>query len=582
MPVSQPFAPGPLPGLVDVLVFGSGAAGLTAALVAALRGAEVLVCEKTPQFGGTTATSGGTIWAPGAPPIRRAGGMATVEQARRYLAHELGEHYDASRVDAFLATAAEAVEYLERHSDVRFEHTRNPDYHVESPGGSATGHAMTAMPFDGRLLGESFALLRPPRDVFMVAGGMMVGRREIPLLLAPWRSLQAARHTVRRLWRHARSRLRHPRGTDLMIGNALVARLLASLSRSPGVRMASGARLLELTETGGRVDGAVVEHDGARIRIQARRGVVLATGGFPHSAPLRDRLAAAFPHQRSMACEGATGDGIAAGLQVGARIDSSIDNPAFWSPASVRRHRGGTETLWVHGHLDRGKPGLLAVDQHGRRFVNEADSYHDFVVAMFRGRDGMPATRVHLIADDDFVRRYGLGLARPGWSRRQPLIADGYLIREPSIERLAIRLEVDRDTLARTIATYDRDADTGVDSEFGRGSRELNRFNGDAANRPNPCMRRLQPPYCAVRVEPCSIGTTIGLATDADGRVLRAGENRPIDGLFACGNDMASVMGGWYPGPGVTLGPAIVFAYRAARALTAAGTDPTSTLEQTC
>ena len=553
------------------MVLGSGAGGSTAALVAAIEGLEVLVCEKMPRIGGTTATSGGTIWAPGAPPIRRAGGSQSAGDAMAYLEAELGDSFDRSLVAAFLESAPEMVDYLERNSEVLFEHSRNPDYHVESRGGSATGHAMTAVPFDGTMLGPDFERLQPPRDVFLVLSGMMVGRREIPMLIRPWASYSAARHTVARILRHVRARLTHERGTELLIGNALVARLLYSLRRRD-VPVVTQARLVRLLRFEGRVTGAIVNVRGEDRFVAARQGVVLATGGFPHGERLKGEIAAAYPHRYSMALPGSCGDGIEAARAVGARIGPNRPNrnPAYWSPVSVRRRPGGSEVLWIHGHMDRGKPGLLAVDPSGRRFCNEADSYHDFVVSMFGGPDGRSAIPAYLICDERFVNTYGFGLARPWPASLRPLLSDGYLVKASTLSDLADALRLDSVTLEQTVARYNADARSGIDTLFGRGTRELNRFNGDPSVAENPCLRALVAPYYAIQVWPCSIGTTVGLVTDDLSRVLDDVTGAPILGLYACGNDMNAVMGGYYPGPGVTIGPAMTFAFRAARHAAAA------------
>ena len=550
----------------DVLVFGTGAAGLTAALVAATEGLDVKVFEKSALAGGTTSTSGGSLWVPGAAPILLRTPDVGVEQARRYLLGELGEWVRHDLLEAFLGASPEAIDYLAQHSEVRFAHATNPDYHADQPFGSATGHAITALPFDGGLLGADFARLKPPRAVFLVMGGMMVGRREIPMLLRPFSSFANFRRTTALLVRHAWERLRYPRGTRLLIGNALIARYLYSLRRR-GVPIEYEARLVDLHLESGRVAGAIVEQGGRRRLVRARRGVVLATGGVPHNARLRAELMSGYPHEHSMADEGATGDGVSAAMRAGAALDRAVSNPAYWSPASVGRRPDGSRVLWIHGHMDRGKPGLMAVGASGRRFVNEADSYHDFVVAM-HGDRSLPVIPAYLVCDHRFIRKYGLGLVRPRVSRIAAFVRDGYLIRARSIEELARSAGIDPVALRDTVDTYNADARDGVDSQFGRGSRVLNRHNGDPEHRPNPCMAPIdQPPYYALPVTPCTIGTTIGLAADVDSRVLdKAGA--PIPGLYACGNDISSVFRGFYPGPGATLGAAVVFAYRAARHLT--------------
>lgn len=553
-------------GEVDVLVFGTGAAGLTAALVAAQQGLSVRLFEKSAYAGGTTATSGGSLWVPGAPQILKNTPDVDVDRARKYLLGELGEWVRHDLLEAFLSASPEAIDYLERNSEVKFAHATNPDYHADQPFGSSTGHAITAVPFDARLLGDDFARLKPPRSIFMVLGGMMVGRREIPMLLRPFLSLDNFRRTVSLLYKYACDRLRYPRGTRLLIGNALVARYMLSLRRV-GVSIEYESRLIDLVKENGRIVGAVVEQNGRSTTVRARRGVVLATGGVPHSPTLRSELMPAHPHDYSMADEGDTGDGVSLARKAGAALDRAVSNPAYWSPASIRQSANGSRTLWIHGHMDRGKPGLLAVRASGRRFVNEADSYHDFVLAMF-GSDSRPDNRpAYLICDHHFIRQYGLGLVRPKISRLGPFLRDGYLLRGDTIEELAKRANIDPSALRETVDTYNADAVKGVDSQFGRGSRVLNRFNGDPEQSPNPCMAPLERgPFYAVQVWPCSIGTAIGLATDADSRVLDE-NGLPLPGLYACGNDISSVFRGFYPGPGATLGAAVVFAYRAANSL---------------
>lgn len=547
---------------VDLLVFGSGAAGMTAALVGAHEGLDVVLCEKSPQVGGTTATSGGSLWIPGAGPIVRNGRAESGEEVRRYLQGELGGHIRRDLMDAFLAAGPEAIDYLETRTDVKFEHLQNPDYHSDRPGGSAFGRAITALPFDGRQLGPDFGLLRPPRSVFMVFGGMMVYRREVQTLLRPFASFSAFRHVIRVLTLHAFARLRYPRGTRLLIGNALIGRYLLSL-RKKGVPIWVSAALVELLREGAQVEGAVVEVNGVRHRVRARRGVVLATGGIPHNKSLKAELMKDYPHLHSLVFEGNTGDGLTSSRAIGAAVDESVSNPGFWSPASILKGPDGSETAWVHGHMDRGKPGLIAVNSQGRRFVNEADSYHDFVMSMFRSHREVPAIPAYLICDHRFLRKYGLGLVRPLYPRLGPYLAAGYLTAGDTVADLARRIGVDPANLLETVAEHNLDAMRGVDKAFGRGSTAFNRFNGDPENRPNPCMHPIEkPPFYAMAVYPCTLGTTVGIKTDKDARVLD-GDESPIPGLYACGNDMSSVMRGFYPGPGITLGPAVVFAYRA-------------------
>lgn len=544
---------------VDVLAFGAGMGGLCAALFAAIEGLDVLLCEKTDMVGGTTATSAGTVWIPGA----RDGD--DIETAARYLDAEIGNRGERTLRDAFLESGRAALEHLQSRSEVKFRPVvPHPDYHPDQPGWSGSGRAFAPLPFDGRKLGHDFALVRPPIAPFMVLGGLMLARDDIPHFLKPFRSTESFLRGARILLRHAADRLRFRRGARLVMGNALVARLLSSLRRT-NAALALNARLVELVVEDGRVAGAVVEMEGQRRRIGTRRGVVLATGGFSHSHALRSELLGHPGAAPSLAFDGDSGDGLAAARAVGAGLGES-HGAAFWMPTSILREQG-RETLFPHIVLDRAKPGLIAVDAGGRRFVNEAASYHDFVQAMLRaGVD--PAW---LVCDRSFIRDYGIGLVHPGSADAglRRFVAAGYLHLAPTLDALAARIGVDAGQLRAAVAQHNRAATAGVDDAFGKGGNALNRHNGDASNKPNPCLRPIAvAPFAAVAVRPAEFGTSLGLRTDRDARVLHA-DGSPIDGLYACGNDMNSIMAGAYPGPGVTLGPALVFAFRAVRHMTA-------------
>ena len=367
---------------VDTLVIGAGAAGMTAALVCAIEGLDVLLCEKTAQVGGTSATSAGTIWVPGTRQSREAGFNHGIAEARQYLVAVIGKAPD-NRREAYLATAPAVVDYLDRNSEVKFSaYARHPDYLANRPGATVGGRPLAPLPFDGRLLGADFELIRPPVGEFMALGGMMVGRDDIEPLARPFASAATFRAAASLLWRHARDRLRHRRGTRLIMGNALVARLFYSL-RKRGVAVWRNAALRELIMEGPRVSGAVLEVDGARRRVTARRGVVLATGGFGGSVEhLNEYVRPPLAH--AVAFAGAAGDGMLLARMAGAAIEDDHASPAFWSPVSATDWLAGGCGAFAHLSLDRAKPGLVAVNAAGRRFVNEALSYHDFVLGMLR------------------------------------------------------------------------------------------------------------------------------------------------------------------------------------------------------
>jgi 3-oxosteroid 1-dehydrogenase len=547
---------------VDVLVCGSGAAGLSAALVAAQEGQQVLLCEKAAQIGGTTATSGGEIWIPGNRQSRASAPIDTRENAETYLDALIDLPASRSKRIAYLRSAPEAIDYLEQHSEVRFRSVSpHPDYHQHLPGSSKGGRPLASLEFDGRRLGRDFALVRPPMRDFMVLGGMMVSRDDIPPLLNPLASTAAFATATRLVLRYLRDRIRYPRGTRLVMGNALVARMLFSL-RQKKVEIITGAAVVALERTDGQVVGAVVQVNGKRQRVRTRKGVILATGGFASDPALRSRYLKDLPVEHSLSFEGATGDGLSVATAIGAAVDTDQITPAYWMPASIMNWPDKRRSIFPHIR-DRARPGLIAVNAGGRRFVNESASYHDFVLAMLAGKGSERAVPAFLICDRRFIKESGIGLIRPVWQRLQPYIDAGYLITAPTIARLAQRIGVDPAALEGTVARYNADAAEGTDREFGKGSTFYNRHYGDPSHKPNPCLRPIgEGPYFAVAVYPAPIGTAVGLRIDDNANVLDM-EGKPIIGLYACGNDMASITGGVYPGPGSTIGPGIVFAYRA-------------------
>jgi succinate dehydrogenase/fumarate reductase flavoprotein subunit len=548
---------------VDLLVVGAGAAGMTAALVGALEGLKTLLCEKSDMVGGTTATSAGTVWIPGSRQSKVAGMPDTIASARTYLAAILGADADDARLASYLATGPSVLDYLEQRTSVAFiPPAVHPDYHA-LPGAAVGGRALGAAPFDGRKLGGDFARVRPPRREFLVLRGMMVGKNDIPALLHPFRSRANFAHAARLLARQARDRINHRRGTRLMMGNALVARLLYSLNQR-AVEIRYQSALKELVEDGGRIVGAIFGTANGDIAIRAKKGVVLATGGIGWNRGLRDRLFPEATRRYSLSPDSNTGDGILAGESAQGQIEQDIRSPALWMPSSVMQQPDGHTSVFPHIMLDRAKPGLMAVNGTGRRFVNEANSYHDFVDAMLRSHATVPSIPSFLVCDRSFIRDYGLGLIYPGTRNLSRYTRSGYLLCGDSVAELAQAIGVDDGALAETIERYNRSADAGIDADFGRGESELNRFNGDALNKPNPCLRKIGPgPYFAVAVWPSDLASSAGLRTDVNGRVLTS-ERQPIPGLYAVGNDAASIFRGTYPGPGTMIGPAMVFAWRAA------------------
>lgn len=546
---------------VDLLVFGAGVGGMTAALAGAINGLSVLLCEKTEMVGGTTATSGGTAWVPGTALSVKAGAPDSTDRAADFLRHVVGNRGGDAIRAAFLASGPEAIADLEAHSEVRFvAATAHPDY-LEGPGAAYGGRALAPVPFDGRRLGRDFDRVRPPRAVFMGLGGMMVGRAELGTLLKPFASVANLRTTLGIVLPYVRDRLTRKRGTRLMMGNALVAQLFHSL-RQRGVPIWFDSPLADFILEGQEVVGAAVRTPHGLRTVRARRGVVLATGGIGWNKDLRARLFPKEIAEVSQSPAGNTGDGITAAVsKLGAALDDGGDSAGLWMPCSLLEQRDGTRAIWPHILLDRAKPGLIAVGRDGRRFVNEAGSYHDFCLGMIEA--GL--SEAWLIVDDAFIRTYGLGLVLPGGRGLQRLLRRNYLSRAGTLAELASRIGVDGKGLAASVAANNRHASDGVDHEFGRGGSVVNRFNGDADVAGNPCLGPLaKAPFYALRVVPVDLAGSGGLKVTEHGEVLSA-EERPIRGLFACGNDATSMFRGTYPGPGTTIGPALVMGWRIAR-----------------
>jgi len=553
----------------DVLVAGSGAGGLAAAITAAQRGLDVIVTEKEPLFGGTTAYSAGGIWIPCSSHAQRAGVSDSADEALRYLEQEVGGQLDRAKARAYLATCAEMLDFIERYTGVRFTlMTAWSDYHPGLPGASAGGRSLVPEPFDGRLLGEHFASLRPPLATMMLFGGMSVGRTDIPHLLNVMRSPRSALHVARMLARYGADRLRWPRGTRLTNGNSLVAQLAKSLF-DRGVPLWLRSPLEKLVRADGRIAGAIVRRNGAEVEVTARRGVVLACGGFPRDEDMRlehYRHVAAGKNHVPLAPSGNTGDGIRVARGVGAAFTAEYSQPAAWTPVSLVPQRDGATIPYPH-FIDRCKPGYIAVDRRGRRFANEADSYHDFTPRLFDACREDRTVEAFLVSDHRAIRRYGIGVVPPAPMRLEPHLRSGYLVRAETPEALARALGIDPAGFVVQLERYNRNAERGEDPEFGKGTNAYHRFGGDPSHTPNPNIAPIvTPPYYAVRLVPGDLGTFIGLATDPAARVLDVNE-RPIPGLYAVGNDQASVMGGTYPGAGITIGPAMTFGYIAARDL---------------
>jgi len=544
----------------DVIVLGAGAGGMTASLVAAVEGLTVLLIEKSPLIGGTTAISGGMVWIPVNSKMNEIGVFDSLENAMTYLSQTVRNSKAPDVLQAFLQNGDRAIRYLEDNSSVRFRPvTRYPDYYPSLPGATLGGRVLEPIPFEGRALGRHFAALRSALPEFMIFGGMMIDRADIPHFLKVGQSFRSALRVVHLVGRYFWQKARNPRGTSLYLGNALAARLFQSLlQHNVTIKLATSVTDLLIDDRA--VVGVRIGADNRSRDIRARYGVVLATGGFSHHDAMRKKYLPA--NVKYSAANGTNrGDGITLGQVAAAHVREGAQNNAFWAPVSRFKRRDGRAAVFPHTVTDRSKPGLIAVNREGHRFTNEARSYHEFVLAMLHANPNDHSAPAYLICDRTFIWKYGLGAIRPFTVFLRHYLDQGYLYRGRDVRDLALNIGIDPETLAATLTRYNKDAAEGRDPEFGRGEDDYQRHLGDAEVQPNPCVKPIdRAPFYAIAVFPGDLGTAAGLTTDATGQVLDDA-GCAIPGLYACGNDMASVMEGAYPGPGITLGPALTFGY---------------------
>lgn len=548
----------------DLLVAGSGASGLAAAVTAAHMGLKVIVAEKAEVLGGTTAWSGGWIWAPCNPVAKAHGVDENPDAPRRYLEAVLGNNFDPELVDAFLGAAPEMVGFFEEHTALKFDPGLHiPDTYGHQPGAGTGGRSVIAKPYDGRELGRDINLLRRPLRETSFWGMTIQAGPDLKAFMLATRSVSSAFYVALRLGRHLLDLLVHGRGMQLRNGNALVARLVRS-AIDAGVEFRPGHEIIDLVSGPEGVAGAVLKGPDEAVSIDTKHGVVLASGGFANDPVLRGKD---FPfpgiHQ-TLAVPEATGDGLLLGEKIGGYQAGSLASPGSWCPVSEVTWPDGSNGVFPH-IIERGKPGVIGVLRNGSRFCNEGLGYHDYVNALIAATPEGGTPESWLVCDHRFIRRYGLGIVRPAPVPLRPWLNSGYLKSGATIADLAAICGIDRDGLVQTIASFNSDAKRGEDTEFGRGTSPYMRLQGDPDIDPNPCMAPIvKPPFYAVKVIPGSFGTFAGLRTDGSARVLDDA-NKPISGLYAVGNDMASVMGGHYPAGGINLGPALTFGFIAGR-----------------
>src|SRR5216683_850243 len=538
----------------DIVVVGSGGAGMTAALAAARRGLRVVVVEKTGHFGGSTARSGGGIWAPGNEVLRKAGVRDTPEQAGAYLAHVAGDGVSPERQRALLEYGPAMLDFVRAHTPLEFAWVPGySDYYPEAPGGLAAGRSVEPVPLDARVLGTELALLNPP--YLPAPAGVTITQADYRWLTLGTRHPRALLASARVAGRMARSRLLRRR--TLSLGQALAAGLRAGLL-TKDVPVWLNTPMTGLLVEDGRATGVRVIRGGQPALIRARRGVLLAAGGFERNKEMR-KLYQRQPigTEWTTGSAGNTGDAIAAGQAAGAALDLMDD--AWWGP-SIPLSGGPFFCL-----AERSLPGCILVNGAGQRFVNESAPYVDAVHAMY---DHHTPESPHIPAWLIIDQRYRNSYVFAGLPPRRPLprrwYAAGAVFRAPGLAGLAGQIGIDAGALAKTVTRFNEFADAGKDEDFGRGDSAYDRYYGDPRRRPNPNLAPLtRAPFYAVKIVPGDLGTKGGLRTDERARVLRA-DGTEIAGLYAAGNTSAAVMGHSYAGAGATIGPAMTFGYIAA------------------
>lgn len=546
---------------VDVLIVGSGAGGLLASLVAASRGAKVLVIEKTDEYGGTSATSGGGIWIPNSHLGSAAGLEDSPDEAFTYIRALSASNVPDANIRAYVREAPRMLLWLEQNTQVRYQSLPYPDYQVELPGGKPGFRTHLPVEMDGRALGDEVLTLRaasPAASLFGRINWKFTETYQLLFRLQGWKLTLLG--MLRRYYLDIGQRLRSRKDRFLTLGTALVGGLrLAMLERH--IPLWLQTPLTELIRTDGRIVGAVVNRNGKLMRIRARKGVILAAGGFERNAAMRQRYRPSVPDPtRSGGQVGNTGDAINLAAAVGAatrNMEHAWCAPVFSIPGEYRGRLSTTE---------RALPGCIIVNQAGQRYMNEAASYHIAGQAMVTANRREAATDPSwLIFDGRYRHNYPLGPVLPlvpDWLL--PRNVRSILRKAPTLAALAQRTGLPAAALQTTVERFNAGAREGRDEQFARGAAAYDGMYGDPRVAPNPTLAPLeQAPFYAFPIYAGDIGTCGGLTTDEHARVIDM-EGRPIEGLYAVGNCAASVMGGSYPGAGSTLGPAMTFAYVAA------------------
>ncbi|KQS00438.1 3-ketosteroid-delta-1-dehydrogenase [Williamsia sp. Leaf354] len=550
----------------DVVVVGAGGAGMSAAITAASQGLKTVIIEKSAYWGGSTSRSGGGVWIPNNSILERDGVKDDPEAARTYVRSIVGDVVAPERIDAYIDNGPKVLDFLSEHAPLDLEWVKNySDYYPEAPGGRVGGRSCEPRPFNAKKLGADFANLHPQYTKAPL--GVVVKQSDYRWLstgLRHWRGpLKIMQVGLRMIW--GRVTRKHLIG----MGAALMSELLLGV-RKLGVPLLLNTGLTDLVTENGRVVGVTVDADGTPTTIRARKGVILACGGFEHNEEMRKKYQREpIGTEWTTGAPSNTGDGINAGIKIGAAVSFMEDS--WWGP-TIMLPRGPWFAL-----AERSLPCSFMVNTRGKRFMNESLPYVEAVHQMFGGEYGQgegPGENIPawLVFDQTYRDRYMFASV----SGRQPLpgkwFTTGAVLKAGTLESLAEKMDVPADALVATAERFNGFARNGSDEDFGRGVSKYDHYYGDITNKPNPSLGELtKAPYYAVKMFPGDLGTKGGINTDVAGRALRE-DGSIIEGLYAAGNTSSPVMGHTYAGPGATIGPAMVFGYLAAMDIAASDT----------
>ncbi|WP_039809028.1 3-oxosteroid 1-dehydrogenase [Nocardia otitidiscaviarum] len=541
----------------DVVVVGSGAAGMTAALTAAHHGLRAVLIEKAPHYGGSTARSGGGVWIPGNKALKAAGRPDDREEARTYLHSIIGDVVPADRIDTYIDRGAEAFDFVLDHTPLKMKWVPGySDYYPEAPGGRGEGRSCEPAPFNAKILGEERFKLEPPYAKAPL---------NVVVMQADFVRLNLIRRHPKGIMRAmrvgARTYLAKWTGKHILgMGQAIIAAMRKGLMDA-NVPVLLETPMTKLVVEDGRVVGVEALRDGKPVVFRARYGVVLGSGGFEHNAEMRTKYQRQpIGTEWTTGAAANTGDGIIAGMEAGGAVDFMED--AWWGPTIFK---GGKPWFAL---AERNLPGTIMVNADGKRFGNESAPYVEAVHTMYGGEYGQgdgPGENIPawLVFDQRYRNRYIFAGLQPGQRIPSRWMENDNIVKADTLAELAARIGVPAANLTATVERFNSFADTGVDEDFGRGKSHYDRYYGDPTVKPNPCLAALaQGPFYAAKMVPGDLGTKGGLVADTAGRVLRE-DGTVIEGLYASGNTATPAMGHTYAGPGATIGPAITFAYLA-------------------